>query len=225
MTPIILINHNRLVSIEKLCDQLLVLGYTDIHIADMGSTYLELLSWYEHLRLFSSLGITVHNFENLGHKGIWNNGFIKSFDTEWVCVSDSDIELSVDTPKDFIEQMITVAKDYRVDKCGLAIKYKGLSNKYLANIVEPIEAQYWKQKLVHHKHSVYNAPVDTTMCVVRPKLPFQYEAVRLADWPIRHLDWYSDFSNLTEEEQFYMDTADEKISTTKQHYLKWLKEH
>ena len=225
MIPIILINHNRLSSTENLCRHLLRLGYGNIHIADMGSTYPELLEWY-NLVDQSNGDITVHRFDNLGHKGIWANGFLKSFsEYPWVVVSDSDIELHPDTPKGFIEQMILCVKDFRHDKCGLAITYKDISNPILNEIVYPIECKYWWNQLKHSKHKVYLANVDTTFCIVRPEIPFTYQAIRLADWPIKHLDWYMDFNNLTPEQQYYMDNANATISTTKQHYQQWLLKH
>jgi len=219
--PIIIISKDRVSTLEKLIDQLLLLGYTDITILDMASTYEPLLQFYETRHA----DFTVMYWENTGHKALWNDDILKNHfnQYDWVCITDSDIELSIDTPKGFIEDMITVAKDYRVDKCGLAIKYKGISNQYLRNIIEPIEAKYWKHKLQHLSHSVYDAQVDTTLCVVRPDQPFTYTAVRLADWPIKHMDWYIDFDNLTPEQQFYMDNANEQVSTTKQHYLNYLK--
>ncbi len=220
MTPIIIINRDRLATTEKLVDQLLLLGYTDITILDMASTYEPLLEFYDK----RSSDFTVMYWDNTGHKALWTDDILKEHfnQYQWVCVTDSDIELSVDTPKGFIEEMVTIAKDYRINKVGLAIKYKGIPNQYLKQIIEPIEGQYWKHRLPHRTHVRYNAPVDTTLCIVKPELPFQYEAIRIANWPIKHIPWYEDWENLTEEEQFYMDQADATISTTKQHYLKWL---
>ena len=185
----------------------------------MESTYQPLLDWYT-----SKPELQVIYHRNTGHKALWNDGLLKHYFSqyEWVAISDSDIALSPDTPTDFIEQMIVVAKDFRIDKVGLAIEYKDITNLYLKRIIEPIENQYWNRKLLHVDHQVYTANVDTTFCIVRPNKPFQYSAVRIADWPIKHLDWYSDWSNLTEEELYYFQHADPFIATTLQHYTNWL---
>lgn len=216
-TPIIILNRDRLTCTERLVDSLLLLGYDDITILDIASTYPPLLEYYK------SCPVEVIMADNIGHKGLWTAGYIDRWKNySWIAVTDSDIQLHPDTPKGFIEQMITVAKDYRVGKVGLAIEYKDITNEYLRKIIYPIESNYWKQSLVHDRYKVYNAPVDSTFCIVRPDQPFNYAALRIADWPIRHLDWYSDWNNLTEEEQYYMDHADATIATTKAHYLKYL---
>lgn len=204
----------------------MLLGYSDIHIVDLGSTYPELLSWYELLSTSGQGGITIHYFDNIGHKGIWSNGFLKQFaEYQWVAVTDSDITLNLNTPKNFLQEMIYIAKDFRVNKVGCAIEYLTITNSVLKSIITPIELQYWQKKLPHNTWEVYSAPVDTTMCIVRPNDPFQYQAVRVAgEFTITHNDWSSNWNKLTTEEQYYFDNADPTIATTLQHYNKWLKQ-
>jgi hypothetical protein len=219
-TPIIILNKNRLSTTEKLCDHLLLLGYDNITILDIASTYGPLMQYY------LTCPAEVIMADDIGHKGLWNAGYIDRWSNyPWICVTDSDIELHPDTPKGFIEKMITVAKDYRVNKVGLAIEYKNISNPVLKQIITPIEQNYWKQRLFHDKYEVYNAPVDTTLCIVQPLMSFQYQALRIANWPIKHLDWYSDWNNLTEEELYYFEHCDPKVATTASHYNKWKREH
>lgn len=219
--PCIIINFNRLTTTEKLVDQLLILGYSNVSILDMDSTYEPLIEWYN-----SCTHIKVIRWQNTGHKALWIDGILRDQFSQypWVVVSDSDIELSPETPTGFIEQMITVAKDYRGDKIGLSIRIDDISNPVLRDIVTPIESRYWGNRLQHPIHEIYYAPVDSTFCIVKPELLFTYDALRLADWPIKHCDWYSNWDNLTTEEQYYMDHADETIATTKQHYMNWKKQ-
>lgn len=221
--PIIILNRDRLSTTEKLCDQLMLLSYSDIHIVDLGSTYPELLSWYELLSTSGQDDITIHYFNNIGHKGIWSNGFLKQFaEYQWVAVTDSDVTLNLNTPKNFLQEMVYIAKDFRVNKVGCAIEYLDITNPVLKSIIAPIESQYWLKKLPHHTLQVYSAPVDTTMCIIRPNDPFQYQAVRIGgEFIITHNDWYSDWNKLTVEEQYYFNHADPKIATTLQHYNKW----
>lgn len=215
--PVVIFNRDRLAALEKLVDQLLLLNYSNIYILDIQSTYPLLLEYYK------TCPATIIKVEtNIGHKGFWSQGYINRFkDHEFMAITDSDIELSPDTPTGFIEEMVITAKDFRVDKCGLAIKYMDITNQYLKKIIEPIEGSYWRQRL-NHRLQVFSAPVDTTFCIVKSNRPFTYQAVRIANWPITHLDWYSDWLKLTEEEQYYMEHTDENISTTKQHFLKFL---
>lgn len=219
MTPVILINYNRLDTTEKLIDQLLLLGYDDLYILDMGSTYEPLLKWYEECKKF-----TVIYHQNTGHKALWNDGILKEYwsTEQWVAVTDSDIELNINTPKGFIENMICIAKDFRAEKVGCTIAYKDISNPWIKEIIVPIESRYWRYSLSHPTYKIYLAPVDTTMCVVQPGRPFTYNAVRVGgDYTITHRPWYEDYNNLTEEQQYYHMHADPIIATGTQHYLNW----
>lgn len=222
--PIIILNRDRLSTTEKLCDQLMLLGYGDIHIVDLGSTYPELLSWYELLSTSGQGDITIHYFDNIGHNGIWSNGFLKQFaEYQWIAITDSDITLNLNTPKNFLQEMVYIAKDFRVNKVGCAIEYLNITNPVLKSIITPIELQYWQKKLPHNTWECYSAPVDTTMCIVRPNDPFQYQAVRVAgELSIRHLPWYEDWKNLTDEQLYYHIHADRSIATGTQHYFSWL---
>lgn len=204
----------------------MLLGYGDIHIVDLGSTYPELLSWYELLSTSGQGDITIHYFDNIGHKGIWSNGFLKQFaEYQWVAVTDSDITLNLNTPKNFLQEMIYIAKDFRVNKVGCAIEYLNITNPVLKSIITPIELQYWQKKLPHNTWEVYSAPVDTTMCIVRPNDPFQYQTVRVAgEFTITHNDWNSNWNKLTDEEQYYFSNCNSKIATTASHYFNWLKQ-
>lgn len=219
--PIILLSHDRLSTLEKLCDQLTLLGYDNINILDLGSTYTPLLDWYkvcDHEVIMA---------DNIGHKGLWNAGYIKLFENwPFVAVSDSDIELNLNTPKGFIEDMVCIAKDYRVDKIGCAIEYRDITNPVLKQIITPIEQQYWQKRLAHVTWECFSAPVDTTMCVVKPQLPFQYHAVRVAEeYTIKHCPWYEDWNNLTEEQIYYHTHADPLIATGTKFYNDWKREH
>ena len=120
--------------------------------------------------------------------------------------------------------MIVVAKNYRVNKVGLALDISNIKNTYLRNIILPIEKPYWNY-LLHENNGngIYNAPVDTTFCIVKPNEPFTYQALRIGGvYTCRHVDWDMNFDNIIPEQQYYMEHADERIATTKQHIRCWL---
>ncbi len=222
--PIVILNHNRLSTTEKLCDQLTVLGYDNIYILDSGSTYMPLLHWYE------TCPYEVIRADNIGHTGLWTAGYMKQFQHyPFIAISDSDIELNINTPKGFIEQMVVVAKDYYVDKVGLAIEYKDITNETYKSIVTPIEERYWKSRItdltgaIHgNERELYHALVDTSFCIVKPTMPYHWNGIRIAgDYTCRHTPWYDNFSNLTEEQLYYYNTADPKSASCVNHYRQW----
>ena len=219
--PILIINRDRLQTLERMVDTLHLLEYDNIYILDMGSTYLPLMEYYRTCKC------NVVYLENNGYKSLWSTGVIDLFNQyDWIAISDSDLEFNPETPVGFIEELIVVAKDFRCDKVGLAIEYLDLTNEYLRDIVVPIEDRYWINRLNHPTHIVYDAPVDSTFCVIRPTKPFAYTALRVAgQFTCRHIDWYSNWYKLTEEEQYYFDHTDPSISTTCAHYNQWRTKH
>lgn len=218
--PIVIINQNRISTTERLIDQLLLLGYINITILDMDSTYKPLLDWYD-----SRSDFTVIPWRNSGHKALWNDGLMDKFKQyPWIAVTDSDIELNINTPVDFIEQLIDISKQMHVYKCGLAINYRRIDNLYLRDIIVPIEQRYWdKNKCRHHPdYELYESPIDTSFCVVKPDMPFVYEAIRVAgDFTCTHVPWNCDWNNLSEEERYFIEHTDPKVSTYARHYFQW----
>jgi len=219
--PCIIVNRDRLTSTQKLCYDLIALGYTNIHILDMESTYQPLIDWYKCI----GTAIKVHYLSNVGQQALWKGTIMKQFsDYPFVVYSDSDVELNPNTPKGFIEQMILIAQDFRINKVGLGIEINDLPDNELCNFIKGIESNYWNpnRRLQYGDLELYDSPIDTTFCVVRTNLPFSYQAVRIGGaYTCRHVPWYEQWDNLTEEQQYFMDHADPQFSTLKQHYLKW----
>lgn len=210
--PIVICNRDRLSTLRNLIDDLVLLYYTNIFVLDNQSTYQPLLDYYK------DCPAEIIYLENIGHQALWKSGVMSRFaDHEFIVYTDSDIELNEHVLPGFIEQMIIVAKDYRIDKVGCALRITDLpDNSYCSKIIS-IESQYWRQKLQHAIYEVYSAPVDTTFCIVKPNKPFQYEAIRIAgNFTARHIPWYNTWDNLSEEEQYYVTHADRNIASFKQ---------
>jgi hypothetical protein len=205
--PIILNNFNRLSTTKRLADDLSKLGYTNIHIIDNDSTYPPLLEWYKYCPYtIKRLGA------NLGQLAIYNSGYINEFQG-WVAYSDSDIELNLHTPKGFVEKLTEVAEKYNMLKAGLALRIDDLPTTRYGLYVKREEEKFWREEVACH---IYRAYIDTTFSVIKVGQPFQYEALRIAgDYTAKHIPWYLDYENLTEEEVYYIEHSSSEFSTTK----------
>lgn len=182
----------------------------------MASTYQPLLQWYTEL--LSSGSIHVELLKNLGHIALWDCGVLAHYkEFEYIVYTDSDIDLNENTLPGFIEKLIMIAKDYRADKVGLAIEYRDLSDTPFCNTIRSIEERYWNNRLPHPTMEIYNAPIDTTFAVLRKGSPYHIGGLRVAGqgFTCRHLPWYNEYNNLTEEEQFVFDNADSRFSSYK----------
>lgn len=201
--PIVINNFNRLTTTRNLVGDLKRLGYTNIHILDNNSSYHPLRTWYEELE-----GCTVKYLsENLLWLAVYNSGYINEFIKEpWIVYTDSDIELNPNTPDNFVEILIEKAEKYGRSKAGLALRIDDLPDNPYANHYREWEQRYWKQEL---EKEVYDAHIDTTFCIIKPGIAFDYSAVRVAgNLTARHVPWYTDFNNLNAEEKNYLETSD-----------------
>ena len=205
--PIVINNRNRLSTTKKLADDLYSLGYTNIHILDNNSTYPPLLEWYKECSYRVK-----RSDKNLGQLAIYNSGYINEF-KGWVAYSDSDIELNPNTPRGFVEKMIEIAEKYNKLKVGLALRIDDLPTTRYGLYVKREEEKFWHREVAD---CIYEADVDTTFSIIKVGQPFQYQALRIAgDLTARHIPWYLDYSNLSEEEKYYIEHSSSQFSTTK----------
>ncbi len=220
--PIIINNFNRLSTTRKLYKDLVRLGYNNIIILENMSTYQPLLDWYRSMLDKPNLKIVLFS-ENFGHKSLWKSGFINEVKHyPYVVYTDSDLELNPNTPRNFIDILAGLSKDFKFDKVGLAIKISDLPNNFMGKTIRQTESIYWIKTLQHRKYELYQGMIDTTFALFDPNVAFNYKALRIAgDFTCKHMPWYLDWENLSKEEQYMLDTCDESISTYKQHYLKW----
>jgi hypothetical protein len=212
--PIVINNRNRLTPVIKMIDHLNRLGYSRIFILDNDSTYPPLLEWYKTCKAqVQYIG------ENMGHQALWKHGILNMFKKHpFIVYTDSDIELNPNTPEGFIETLIILAKDYRAEKAGLAIHYQDIPPSLGNDRSRLIEERYWKKRLAHPHYEVYDAYIDTTFAVVKSASTYSWahKAVRVAgEFTCRHTPWYLDYNNLNQEEQYYIDNANEKFCSYK----------
>lgn len=213
--PIVINNFNRLTTTKRLADDLKTLGYNKIIILDNSSTYPPLLKWYDEC-LYEVIRFPV----NYGELALYNSDVINRFPSgSWVGYTDSDIQLNSNTPPDFIEKMMYLAAGHLISKVGLALEIGDIPGDidYRIN-VKNWEKKYWEKEI---EKDVYLAEIDTTFCIVRAGMSFQYEALRVGgNFTCKHLPWYQDFNNLDEEEEYYMKHASNR-SNYRKIYDQW----
>lgn len=204
--PIVINNFNRYTLTKRLAETLFDLGYRNIHILDNNSSYPRLLEWYESYECKSKF-IIKRLTENLQALSLWNSDYINIFypQEQWMAYTDSDLVLNPKTPRNFIYVLIMLAEKYGVRKAGLALERDDLPDNLYGNHYREWEHRYWTKEAEIEK-GIYKAAIDTTFAVIKPGMPFDYEAIRVAgDFTARHEPWYIDPYNLDEEETYYLD--------------------
>jgi len=219
-TPIIINNFNRLTSTRNMYGFLKRRGFTNVVILDNHSTYPPLLDWYDTLP-----GSAVIRFkENYGAGCLFDSGFLNNIGDDYIVYSDSDLELNPLMPDNFLEVMKATMLKYNERKVGLALRIDDVPEDCYRNCFTGSinwERQFWINQL---EKDVYKAMVDTTFCLMyKPEHP-DFNAVRIAgDFTARHLPWYLRYSELNEEELYFMQHANTQ-SNFRNGYFEWLSE-
>lgn len=201
--PIVINNYNRLEYLKRLISSLNKRGYMNIIILDNNSTYPPLLEYYdtvENIRI-------IHLEHNYGYRAIWESGIVKKFWNTFYVYTDSDMEIDDNCPNNFLEYFLEVLDKYpQCHKVGFGLKIDDLPDYFhnKNNVIEH-EKQFW-DRLVGE--GLYHAPIDTTFALYRPYTGTSTNSKKFnirtgAPYLIRHLPWYIDSTDLSEEELFY----------------------
>ncbi len=202
--PIIINNYNRLTTLKQLLSSLEQRGYHKIVILDNSSTYPPLLDFYKECSYE-----VIHLGDNLGFKALWRAKDVRRrFCGDYYIYTDSDLIFDDACPDDVVCRMFDLLKNrYKsAFKIGPSIRIDDLPDCYNRK-QEVIE---WESRYFNDKRDdgLYRAPIDTTFALYRPRIGLSrrvsLEAYRMAmPYAIRHLPWYEDSQNPSEEEIYY----------------------
>ncbi|WP_296320439.1 glycosyltransferase family 2 protein [Winogradskyella sp.] len=212
--PIIIINFNQLFYLKLLIDALLKRGYSNVVIIDNNSTYKPLLDYYNDL----PEGIKIHRLKtNKGHLSFWHEDqLVEKYAKGYYVVTDPDVVPVKDCSEDFLETFRKLLdKAYDRTKVGFSLKIDDIPmHNPQAQIIKDWEAQFWKSK-IHPK--AYKAEIDTTFALYRPNYRYKRKNFTKAwrtDFPLQaiHGGWYVNPNKLTDEQCYYMKTANASAS-------------
>ena len=209
---IFIISYNRLSYLKRLVEWLENAGFEKMHIVDNASTYPPLLEY---------LSVSKHQVyrmdKNYGHLVIWESGKFKDIiDKKNYIVTDCDILPVEECPLDVGGYFLRILEKYQdVTKVGFALKIDDLPdhNSSKSAVIE-WEKQFWEKTV---EAGIFEASIDTTFALYRPGVyPASkkwWKSLR-TDFPYvaRHLPWYEDSANLSEEDIFYQNSLDNKFS-------------
>jgi hypothetical protein len=212
--PILIINFNQLKYLKKLIDFLVKNECKNIIIIDNNSTYLPLLNYYETINRFVNI---IKMKTNQGHRVFWKNkDLYELYGKGYYVITDSDIEPEMNCPKDFLLYFKKILdKNKNVTKVGFSLNISDIpeSNKLKSKIIK------WEKKFgdCQDENGNYVSVIDTTFALYRPinqfNINYFYEAVRTkSPYIAKHGGWYINYENLSEEQDYYLKTANESSS-------------
>ncbi|MDE7438643.1 MAG: glycosyltransferase [Muribaculaceae bacterium] len=200
--PIIINNYNQYDFLLRLIASLEKRGYRNIHILDNASTYPPLMEYYKHTPYK-----VYHLGANLGYTAFWLSGIYKQFLNQYFVYTDPDLEISEECPDDFMQRFYDLLQRHRLSsKVGFGLRIDDLPDHYPhKEKVINWESVFWEEEV---EPGVYLAPIDTTFALYRPftkNTRDKLDNILRTGFPytMRHLPWYSNPDNQTENEAYY----------------------
>ena len=220
--PVIINNYNRLSMPLQLLAFLEKCGFKNIIILDNNSTYPPLLDYYKTCK-----HKVIRNNQNLGHLALWKAGLYHQYKWDYFVYTDSDVVPIDECPLNFISKFKEKLSKYtELDKIGFGIKIDDLPSYFtLKDSVVKYEQAYWSKEV---EPGLYDAKLDTTFALYKPLSNMKFDEVYTLKsfrfghpYLIKHLPWYIDASNLTDEDANYINTSN--ISSSFSQQLKGLR--
>jgi hypothetical protein len=212
--PIIINNRNRLTFLSQLIESLQSRGYNNIVILDNNSTYPPLLDFYRTITCK-----VIFLKKNLGFDALDKIPLGKEIRKNFFVYTDSDVVPIEECPDDFLKFFLSTLKKYQtVQKVGFSLKIDDLPDTYESKK----EVIAWEKQFHENQinDKLYLAQIDTTFALHRPYAPIsikgRFKMIRTSyPYTARHLPWYVDSANLSEEEKFYINHVEIGTQWTK----------
>ena len=138
------------------------------------------------------------------------------FRNDYYVYTDPDVVPCEDCPLDFMHVFYdTLRKHRHIDKVGFGLRIDDLPEYVDRAAVISWEKVFWEKQV---DGLLYNATIDTTFALYRPRARggSRCKAYRTgAPYLARHMPWYANPQQPTEEDEFYARTAKRDLS----HYL------
>lgn len=139
----------------------------------------------------------------------WDSGMVDEYKAPFFVITDCDVVPDGDCPLDAVSMLIDTLKQYSsIDKAGLSLITDNLPDHYEHK--DRVHLEEHPYSMLDWDYRFHYAPIDTTFAVWRYGLGYGIgRCLRSkAPYTARHLPWYEDSSNLTEEIKYYKEHSD-----------------
>lgn len=226
--PIFITVRDRLTCLVALLQWFERAGQHEIYLIDNASTYQPLREF-----LGGTSATVIVSERNLGHRAPWLTGEVqrRAHGKEYV-VTDPDVIPDDDCPLDVLEYLSELlARHDSIHKVGLGLRIDDLPTAHpYIDTIRQWEQRFWADEV---EPGVFSAPVDTTFALYRPlnRRAADHLALRTgAPHVARHLPWYLDPADLSDDERYYRQHADPAFSNWDRDAVprwkqRWLADH
>lgn len=229
MIPIFIICKDRVTVLKQCIASYEKLGDVEIILIDNGSTYPPMIEWQLSCPYKIYRNKPLNNTADISESvGTIIDYWYKTNDSPYYIVTDPDIELEEPSPKllEYYKEILGIERSavcvgpmLRIDDLPEHFSLK--KEMYASHIL-----QFWGKPNYKYKESkIQPAAIDTTFGMYRKGFKFRRlnSGIRVHEpYMARHLDWYLDTNNLSEEQLYYFDHASQ-VSSMGNHLLRGVK--
>jgi len=222
MVPIIIVCYNNYKYVRNMIKRLKEINedlISNIYILNNASTMEDTKKYLET--------VEVKIIENTGNNGPWlashvNTHIYNVLPNKFI-LTDADLELNQNMPKNFIETMIELSDKYNCYKVGLALDISE-KEKFIDENKYDCEIEFWSNRIDNNEYELYNAVIDTTFCMIDKTREYESNSVRIAgNYTAKHLPWYNEnpIYNIYENYKLNENVSNE-ISTIKNKLVNYI---
>ena len=228
--PIVLICFNNFKYIDNMIKQLENLCTSpNIIIIDNNSSCKYTQSYIATIKKYDVL----KQDTNYGHL-VWKNPLIFNMLPDKFILSDPDLELNKNTPKNFLDIMVKISDEYKSEKVGFALdisepekmfnyKFSDFGYNGISTIRES-QKQYWSNRVERNDYEMYFSDIDTTFCLYNKT--YKGLHIRIAgDFTMKHLPWYIELGGMSRFCRYLMYKDATQASSIKSFELKYLSDN
>jgi hypothetical protein len=212
--------------LRMMIGQLIDLGMDHMVIVDNDS---KIQGMRELLEEKSRDFIVVSKKTNDGPSEFYSNKEFYAWLPEFFIITDPDIGLNKNMPKDFLEIMKEASHRFNLFRVGLAldIEMEGVEHnmheivfRNSGKSMHQWESQFWRDVIGKTKNGddIYGAAVDTTFCMVNKSKDtgeyFRPSARIAGNFTAQHYGWYKNPPIPKSENEFYLNTIPKYWSET-----------
>jgi FkbM family methyltransferase len=216
--PIYIPCFNNLTYVENMVNQLRALGCHKLIILNNQSTFPPLVEYLEALK---STATVIDLDCNQGPRHLLESSLAFSMLPNYFCLTDPDLQLNPELPKDFLVKLVQLTEELKVGKAGFSLDISDSSEMRQEKFtiagqsyhIWDWEQQFWQQPIQSstQESPVYQAAIDTTFALYNKKYfdpNSLFNAVRVAgNFTCKHLPWYQNNHLPPQEEAFYRETS------------------
>lgn len=221
MIPILIICFNNYKYVDMMVRQLEdLMGSPNITIINNNSTCIQTKKYLEKIKYN-----IINSDRNKGHR-VWSSVNIYPKLPYRFIVTDPDLCFNKSMPLEFIDIMIKVSNKHKSRRVGLAVDISDHQEMLITYQEIEKQQQYWKKRIPDDEFELYEAPIDTSFCLISKHIGYSNNHIRIAGkFTMKHLPWYKEINFISPYERYMIcKDALSKFSYSSEMELKYLEE-